>query len=291
MKELVIISGKGGTGKTSVAAALAFIEPENLVLADCDVDAADMHLILKPVVQSTEDFISGVKAEIDPATCISCDACKQICRFSAIRQEDNVYHVDPLDCEGCGYCYHVCPVQAITMPLQNVGQCYVSATKIGCQLVHAKLCIGADNSGKLVAKVKKDAKAAAISTHKDYILVDGSPGIGCPVISSLSGADFVLLITEPTLSGMNDLKRVWELITKFRIPAGCIINKANINPSVAGQIAEYLASQGIWHVLDLPYDEDFSRAITLGQSLVEYNPSKWKPIFGTIWKQLTKETK
>ncbi len=290
MKEIVIISGKGGTGKTSVAAALSFIEPENIVLADCDVDAADLHLILKPDVISSEVFISGVKAEIDPDKCISCGACKQICRFSAIGYANSNYFVNPLDCEGCGYCYHVCPVQAISMPQQEVGQCYVSATKIGCQLAHAKLGIGADNSGKLVAKVKKDARNAATANGKAYILVDGSPGIGCPVISSLSGADFALLVTEPTISGMNDLKRVWELTTKFNIPTGCIINKADINPSVATQIAEFLDAQGIWHVLDLPYDEDFSRAITLGQSLVEYKPTKWKPVFSTIWKQLTKET-
>lgn len=288
MKEIVIISGKGGTGKTSVAAALAFIATK-VVMADCDVDAADLHLILKPEILSSEDFYSGVKAEIDPGICISCGECEIVCRFSAISHEGGIYKVDPLDCEGCGYCYQVCPVQAISLPQQKVGQCFLSNTRIACRLVHAKLGIGADNSGKLVAKVKKDAKQEALQTNMDYILVDGSPGIGCPVISSLSGADFVVLVTEPTLSGLNDLQRVWELTAQFQIPAGCIINKADLNPQITARIKDWLAQNGIWHVDDLPYDEDFSRAIMLGQSLVELDPAKWQPRFAKIWHSITKE--
>lgn len=286
MKEIVIISGKGGTGKTSVAAALATVASK-VVMADCDVDAADLHLILKPAILTSEDFYSGVKAEIDPAQCSSCGECERICRFGAISHEDGVYNVNPLDCEGCGYCYHICPAEAISLPEQLVGECYLSDTKLDCQLVHAKLGIGADNSGKLVAKVKKDAKEAALKNQMDYILVDGSPGIGCPVISSLSGADFVLLVTEPTLSGLNDLQRVWQLTAQFQIPAGCIINKADLNPRIRDQIKQFLADHEIWQVCDLPYDNDFSQAITLGQSLVEFNPSKWKQLFVDIWDSIT----
>ena len=288
MKEIVIISGKGGTGKTSVAAALAFIVP-NAVLADCDVDAADLHLILKPEIISSEDFYSGVKAEIDPGICIGCGECEKVCRFDAISHANGIYMVDPLDCEGCGYCFQICPAQAISLPRQMVGQCFLSNTRIACRLVHAKLGIGADNSGKLVAKVKKDAREEAIRTGMKHILVDGSPGIGCPVISSLSGADFVVLVTEPTLSGLNDLQRVWQLTAQFQIPAGCIINKADLNPQITARIKDWLGQNGIWHVDDLPYDEDFSRAITLGQSLVEFDPAKWQPRFARIWQNISKE--
>jgi MinD superfamily P-loop ATPase len=197
--------------------------------------------------------------------------------------------VDPLDCEGCGYCHRICPSQAIEMVQQKVGQCHVSDTRIACRLVHARLGIGADNSGKLVAKVKKEARKAAGDQGREHILVDGSPGIGCPVISSLSGADFVLLVTEPTLSGFNDLQRVWQLTARFHIPAGCIINKSDLNPLITDQIRAYLAENGIVPVDEITYDEDFSRAITQGQSLVELNPSKWQDRFSTIWKRITNE--
>jgi len=290
MKEIVVISGKGGTGKTSVTASLAFVVP-NLVMADCDVDAADLHLILKPDILKSEDFYSGVKAVIDPDKCVSCGICEEVCRFDAISHTDGTYRVNALDCEGCGYCHFACPSQAISLPLQKVGQCYLSDTRAGCRLVHARLGIGADNSGKLVAKVKKDAQEEAARANADFILVDGSPGIGCPVISSLSGADFVLLVTEPTLSGISDLKRVWELTSQFQIPAGCIINKEDLNPQIAAQIREFLADNNIPVIDGITYDEDFSRAITLGQSLVEYDTPKWKPRFVSIWDTITKELK
>jgi MinD superfamily P-loop ATPase len=288
MKEIVIISGKGGTGKTSVAASLACVA-ENVVMADCDVDAADLHLILQPQVQKSEDFYSGVKAAIDTSKCSSCGICEAICRFGAISHQGLLYRVNPLDCEGCGYCFHVCPVAAIDLPEQKVGQSFISETRLGCSLIHARLGIGADNSGKLVAKVKKEAKQIAGAQNADYILVDGSPGIGCPVISSLSGADFVVLVTEPTLSGLNDLKRVWELTAQFRIPAGCIINKADLNIGIASLIRDFLHQNGIGHIDEIPYDDDFSKAITLGKSLVEFAPAKWHNRFTTIWNMITKE--
>ncbi len=289
MKEIVIISGKGGTGKTSVAAALACIA-EKTVLADCDVDAADLHLILKPEILAREDFYSGCKAEIDPGKCTSCGQCEQVCRFSAIAHEGGFYHVKALACEGCGYCYHACPAGAISLPEQKVGECYVSKTRLGSKLVHAKLGIGADNSGKLVAKVKKEAKQYAEKEKQDFILVDGSPGIGCPVISSLSGADFVLLVTEPTLTGLSDLKRVWELAKKFRIPGGCIINKADLNPQLVNVIKEFLRDENLLHLTELPYDEDFHHAITLGQSLVEHAAAKWRAQFQNIWHNIKEVT-
>ncbi len=288
MKEIVIISGKGGTGKTSVAAALASIA-NNIVVADCDVDAADMHLILEPAIIESEDFFSGVKAEIDQSKCSSCGLCKDVCRFGAVSSRGNLFSIEPLDCEGCGYCFQVCPVGAISLPEQKVGQVYISETKLGCRMVHARLGIGADNSGKLVARVKKDARVQAELLGADFIIVDGSPGIGCPVISSLSGADYVLLVTEPTLSGLSDLQRVWQLIAQFRIPAACVINKADINPGMSRRISEFISSQGIRLLDEIPYDEDFSRAITLGQSLPQYSPEKWLGRFDKIWSELARE--
>lgn len=288
MKEIVIISGKGGTGKTSVAAALAFVAG-NIILADCDVDAADLHLILKPEILEREDFCSGVKAEINTDKCTSCGLCEKVCRFKAISHEQGFYKVNLLNCEGCSYCYQICPSGAVNLLEQKVGECYVSQTRIDCKLVHAKLGIGADNSGKLVAKVKKEAKKKAELENLDFILVDGSPGIGCPVISSLSGANFALLVTEPTLSGLSDLKRVWQLAKKFNIPSGCIINKADLNSVLAGQTEEFLKTEGLLHIDNLPYDEDFHQAITLGQSLVEFNPAKWHATFNKIWNKINEE--
>jgi len=283
MKEIVCISGKGGTGKSSVVSALSWIARENLVVADCDVDAADLHLIFSPSPINSEDFYSGVKAMIDPARCIGCGICAEKCRFDAFLKSGSIYEVQALDCEGCGYCYHLCPAGAITLPEQAVGQWYISDTRFGCSLVHARLGIGADNSGKLVAKVKNEAKALAQRETKDFLLVDGSPGIGCPVISSLSGADAVLMVTEPSLSAQSDLQRLWELIQKFRIPAACIINKADINPDINVQIKKWLKKVGIRHLADLDYDTDFQIAITNGKSVTEVNYAKWHPIFTAIW--------
>lgn len=290
MKEIVCISGKGGTGKSSVVSALSWIAKDEIVVADCDVDAADLHLIFAPEPEKSEEFFSGIKAEIDPALCTACGICAAKCRFDAIHQAGDVYQVKPLDCEGCGYCYHLCPVNAISLPEQMVGYAYTSNTRYGCKLVHAKLNIGADNSGKLVAKVKNEAKMLAKDTAKEYVLVDGSPGIGCPVISSLSGANLALLVTEPSLSAQSDLERLWKLIQKFQIPAACIVNKVDINPEIAGEIKKWLKKEGIRLLAELPYDTDFQAAIVNGSSVLEYNYAKWQPVFEKIWLAL-KETK
>lgn len=286
MKEIVVISGKGGTGKTSISSALAFIEPDSIVLADCDVDAADLHLILKPQVTRSEDFYSGYKAVIDNVKCVACGLCHSICRFSAIIPNKNAYKVNSLDCEGCGYCARICLTKAISMHENLVGESYASTTRTGSPMMHARLKAGADNSGKLVAKVKNMAKASASEHNLPYVLIDGSPGIGCPVISSLSGASLALIVTEPSLSALSDMKRVWELATKFNLPCAIIINKADINPSIAGDIAAFASLNNITIIDSLPYDNDFYRAVTLGQSLVEYNPAKWQPRYAAIWNKL-----
>lgn len=289
MKEIVVISGKGGTGKTSITATLAVLAGKNAVIADCDVDAADMHMLMKPVIEKSENFFSGVAAQIDENKCINCGICADVCRFKAIPVINSKHSINTLNCEGCGYCEKVCPVEAISMHEQNVGDWYISKTRIGNTLVHAKLGIAAENSGKLVAKVKNETKKIAERENKKYIIVDGSPGIGCPVVSSLSGANYVVLVTEPSLSGLHDLKRVFELVKKFNLKAGCIINKSDINPEVTNKIIQFLKDESIKHIASLPYDENFTKAMTVGKTIVEYDHSELKDLLVESWEIVKQE--
>ncbi len=286
MKEIVVISGKGGTGKTSISASFAWLGRKDVVIADCDVDAADMHLLLKPDFAVSEDFYSGELAVIDEAACTNCGMCKDICRFDAIPVVNGQHTIDALACEGCAYCAHICPVDAITMADLNVGEWYISKTKIGNTLVHARLGIGQDNSGKLVAKVKNEAKRIAKEKKIPFVLVDGSPGTGCPVMSSVTGSDFVILVTEPTVSGLHDLKRVYQVVKKFRIPAGCIINKYDLNLQKTREIKAFMEQEGLYHLVDLPYDESFTDAMTVGKTIVEYKPNKIADLLREAWEKL-----
>ena len=286
MKEIVVISGKGGTGKTSITASFAYLGGKDVVVADCDVDAADMHLLMEPDFSKSEDFYSGEKAFINQEKCTQCGKCKEICRFNAISIIDEKYYIEQMDCEGCGYCAQICPEHAISMKEQNVGKCYISNTRMNNKMVHAKLGIGAENSGKLVAKVKNEAKHIAEETNKYIVIVDGSPGIGCPVISSLSGADLVVLVTEPTISGFHDLKRVYGLVEKFQIQAVCIINKADLNENVSNKIKTYLSQENIVNLADLPYDDSFTKAMTVGKTIVEYN-NNIKKLLDKSWNSIT----
>ncbi|MGM0432870.1 MAG: ATP-binding protein [Spirochaetota bacterium] len=288
MKEIVVISGKGGTGKTSLTAAFAWLEKANLVLADCDVDAADMHLLMSPEVVSSEDFYSGFLAVIDADTCTACGKCHQVCRFTAVFPKHGVFEVDPLSCEGCGYCARVCPVGAITMEEQLVGQCHTAASKTGAPMVHAHLNAGAENSGKLVAKVKRDANSIAQKNGFAYVLVDGSPGVGCPVVSSLSGADLAVVVTEPTASGLHDMRRVLELIQRFSIPAVCIINKADLNQETEEQIRKVLRSEGVEHIASIPYEEAFTQAMLQGKTLSEMGTSDVATLLSQSWTYIKK---
>ncbi len=286
MKEIVVISGKGGTGKTSITASFAYLGGKEVIVADCDVDAADMHLLLQPDFSSDQDFYSGLLAKIDPVKCTNCGLCVDVCRFDAIPVINGQHTIDELGCEGCGYCPRVCPEDAIAMEDQNVGKWFISRIKTGTQMVHARLGVGAENSGKLVAQVKNEAKRLAGETGKKYVLVDGSPGVGCPVVSSLSGASFVVLVTEPTVSGLHDLKRVYELVKKFSIRAGCIINKADLNDSVSKQIEQFLGKEDIVHIASLPYDESFTKAMTEGQTIVEYGQNHLAEILEESWEKV-----
>ena len=286
MKEIVVISGKGGTGKTSLTASFAYLGGEDVVVADCDVDAADMHLLMQPDFSKSEDFYSGELALINQDECTQCGKCAEVCRFDAIPVIEGKYIVEPLSCEGCGYCARVCPVDAIINKPLNVGKWYASNIKTGTTMVHARLGIGADNSGKLVTKVKNEAKIIAKKAKKDYIIVDGSPGIGCPVVSSLSGAAFVVLVTEPSVSGLHDLKRVYELVKKFNIKAGCIINKADLNQSKTEEIKEFLKSKNIIHIASLPYDETFTKAMTYGQTIIEFSKGELQSMITDSWNKI-----
>jgi len=286
MKEIVIISGKGGTGKTSVTSSFAVLAGEKAIIADCDVDAADMHILMEPDLSKTEDFYSGELAVINQDTCTQCGICADVCRFNAIPVIDGKYIVDELSCEGCGYCARVCPVEAITNIDLKVGQWFVSNVKTNTFMVHAKLGIGADNSGKLVTQVKNEAKKLAKELNKDYVLIDGSPGVGCPVVSSLSGAHLVVLVTEPSVSALHDLKRVYQLIKKFRIKAVCIINKWDINKKISNEIKKYLKKEDILHIADLPYEESFTKAMIEGKSVVEIGDSKVAEILKSSWEKI-----
>ena len=286
MKELVVISGKGGTGKTSITASLATLAKKDAIIADCDVDAADMHLLLEPDFEKSEDFYSGVLAYIDQDLCSKCGRCYEVCRFGAIDFTDGIYSVDELSCEGCGYCARVCESDAIEMNERNVGKWYISNIKTGSKMVHAKLGIGAENSGKLVAKVKTEAKTIAINEKIKYVIVDGSPGVGCPVVSSLSGANFVLLVTEPSVSGLHDLKRVYELVKRFGLSAGCIINKADLNSDKSDEIEKFCKDEGIEFFGKIPYFEDFTKAMVEKKSIVEYSDSKASKAIKECWSKI-----
>ncbi len=288
MKEIVVISGKGGTGKTSITASLAFLGGSAVMVADCDVDAADLHLLLEPDFANEVDFYSGLVAEIDEQFCINCGKCDLVCRFDAIPFKNNKYGVEPLDCEGCSYCAKVCPVSCIDMKEAYAGKWFTSTTRLSTPMVHARLGIGSDNSGKLVSKVKNEAKELANTLNKEYLLIDGSPGIGCPVVSSLSGANFVVLVTEPSISGIHDLKRVYDLVKSFKIKAGCIINKYDINSAGTNEIKEFLEKENIEHIASVPYNENFTKAMTNAQTIVEYDNGELKEILTQSWEQIKK---
>ncbi|MBN2390405.1 MAG: ATP-binding protein [Anaerolineae bacterium] len=271
MKQLVILSGKGGTGKTTVTAALAHLATQDcrVVLTDADVDAANLGLVLAPVTEETHDFIGGRIAGIDPAVCIACGRCAEVCRFDAV-QPGSVYTVDPIACEGCAACFYECPVQAITMTPQRAGQWFVATTRYG-PLYHAHLFAGQENSGKLVTLVKQMARLRTLDDAADLLLVDGPPGIGCPVIAALSGADMALIVTEPTVSGAHDLERASGLAAHFNIPALVLLNKADLSPVQAEAIAAYCAAQSIPLVGRLPYDPAVTGAMVRGEPVTAGN--------------------
>ena len=271
MREVVIISGKGGTGKTTLSASFAYLVGDKAIISDCDVDAANMHLLLDANFKKQEDFFSGELAVIDEEICTNCGNCFDVCRFDAIYVKDNQHYIDKISCEGCHYCSRVCKQEAITMQTQKIGDIYVSDIKNNSTMVHAKLGFGAENSGKLVAKVKQKAKLMALQKNRDFVITDGSPGVGCPVISSLSGANLVLLVTEATVSGLHDLKRVLQVVNNFKLKAVCIINKYDLNKKMSQEIENFLKVEKIELISKLPYDETFTKALAKTQTILEFD--------------------
>lgn len=280
MKELVIISGKGGTGKTSITASFAALA-ENPVLADCDVDAADLHLVLGPEILASEPFVSGRAAVIRADDCTQCGLCEEICRFGAVTN----FAVDPLSCEGCGACVEFCPAKTIDFPEQECGTWHRSVTRHG-PMVHARMHPGAENSGKLVSLVRSEARKIGEAENRDILLVDGPPGIGCPVIASITGADAVLVVTEPTLSGEHDLKRVMQLAGHFKIPVMICVNKWDINESMTRRIETLAVSMGAKRAGRIPYDAAVTAAQVNGCALVEQSDGAAAEAVRNAWKSV-----
>jgi MinD superfamily P-loop ATPase len=283
---LVILSGKGGTGKTTLSAAMADLS-ENTVFADADVDAADLHLLLNPTGSVSNGFYGMTKAEIDPEKCVQCGICMGECRFGAIDDGKISVEVNPLHCEGCGYCMDICPADAISMQPRQAGTTYTSDSRFG-RLSHAALGVGEDNSGKLVATVRKMAEFEACRANAAGITVDGPPGIGCPVIAASGGAKRVLAITEPTVSGAHDLERLLKLMQHFKTPTDIVINKADLNPNMCDQIRETAKLYKAEVIGEIPFDPEINAALMKRQTIIEHGKGPACEAIKNIWNQINR---
>jgi MinD superfamily P-loop ATPase len=279
VKELVVISGKGGTGKTSLMAAFASLS-ENKVLCDADVDAADLHLLTDPDIMERHDFQGGGTAVIQPDRCTACGLCRDLCRFNAISE---AFIVDSIECEGCGVCVDFCPEDAIDFPIKTCGEWFISNTRFG-PMVHARLGIAEENSGKLVTLVRQAAKKLAENNQLDLLITDGPPGVGCPVIASVGGASAVLIIAEPTVSGLHDMERVAQLAAHFKVPGMVCVNKFDLNPDQTDAIEKLARENDITAVGRIPFDPVFVESMVKGQTVLEYaGNSKIRNTISEIW--------
>ena len=281
VKEITVLSGKGGTGKTSVTASLAVLT-QNAVLTDCDVDAPDLHMLLKPEVIEKHEFKASRIAVLDEELCVQCGKCEEHCRFGAIEKQV----IDPILCEGCGVCVYVCPVTAIELEKRVSGYAFISKTKYG-PMSHALLNPGEENSGKLVSLVRKNAKQVAEKENCELIINDGPPGIGCPVIASVGGVDMGLIVVEPTLSGIHDMERAQGLLNHFKIPSLVCVNKYDLNEENTSRIEEFCSSNGVKVVGKIPFDPVFTEAMVVEKPVVDYSPegSVSKAII-ELWKNI-----
>jgi MinD superfamily P-loop ATPase len=295
VKQLVILSGKGGTGKTSVAAALAHLaasgdHPVRAVLADADVDAANLELVLDPSRLGAHDFIGGGVAIVDPAKCEGCGVCIEVCRFDAISEaspEAKTPNVDPIACDGCAACVYQCPTGAIRMESQTAGQWFRSDSRYG-PLFHAALRPAQENSGKLVTMVKQQARLLALDEGYELIVVDGPPGIGCPVISAAAGADLALIVAEPTAAGVHDMERVLQVTRHFGVPALVCVNKADLYPQGSAQIEAYCHAHGIEVIGHIPFDVSVTEAMVRGEPVTAYRPkARVSSAMVRVWQQVT----
>jgi MinD superfamily P-loop ATPase len=284
MREIIVISGKGGTGKTSLTGAFAHLAT-NKVICDLDVDAPDLHLLLQPTKERLEEFHSGHVARIDGEKCDGCGLCASLCQFGAPRQNGAGFAVDPLRCEGCKVCVAFCPAAAIGFPEKHCGQWYVSATRFG-PLVHAQLFPGAENSGRLVMVLKQQARELAKARGADLVLCDGAPGIGCPVISSLSGAHLAVAVTEPTPSGRHDLERVSELCRHFQTSLAVIINKYDLNPNETDCIETFCLKESYPVIGRLPHDPRVTQAMIQGMVVTELSETDFSRELGQVWSRI-----
>ena len=282
MKELVILSGKGGTGKTSLTAAFASLS-ENSVLCDADVDAADLHLLMNPSVKRRSEFMGGGVAIIDSEKCTRCGQCVDLCRFDAISEH---FKVNEIDCEGCGVCVDLCPEQAINFPTKKCGEWFISDTRYGT-MVHARLGIAEENSGKLVNLVRKEAKKFAKENHRQLIITDGPPGVGCPVIASVGGASGLLVVTEPTVSGVHDMQRLLDLAEYFKIPSMLCINKFDLNRDTTASLENFAREKSIPLVGKIPFDRRFTTSMVQGKTIVEYQQNgQLRQTIDQIWNNI-----
>jgi MinD superfamily P-loop ATPase len=286
MREILVISGKGGTGKTSLTAAFAHLSGSKII-CDLDVDTPDLHLLLQPRHEREVEFHAGNEARVETEGCISCGICEEMCRYNAIRQEDDTFIVDPIRCEGCKVCVAFCPEKTISFPEKHCGAWYVSSTRFGT-MVHAQLFPGEENSGRLVSLLKIEAKKLAKENNIDCILSDGAPGVGCPVISSLSGANFVVLVTEPTPSGRHDLERVAALCDHFRVRAGVIVNKADLNVDETESIEQYCREKDYPLLAKISHDPLVTEAMVKGVAVTELGETGVGQEIKAAWDKIEK---
>lgn len=284
MKQIVFISGKGGTGKTTVVATISQLAGIRLI-ADCDVDAPNLDLLMQAKTETTRDYSGSQIAIIDGEACVTCDMCRQFCRFDAI-SADPVYHVDPLSCEGCGVCRLVCPAGAVTLRTQVTGQVMLSQTEHG-SFAHARLLPGADGSGKLVTELRK--LIFDQMTDESYVLIDGSPGIGCPVIASITGTDAVVILTEPTVSGRHDMQRILEVAGHFRVPAFVCINKSDLNAELCQAIHADCQTAGVEVLAEIPFDPAVVSALQQGLSPYGADLRSFIDPVTDLWQKLTRQ--
>jgi len=291
MKQLIILSGKGGTGKTSVTAAFAHLAAQSrfanqVILADADVDAANLELVLQPRLLEQQDFKGGKVAVINQDTCASCGDCVAVCRFDAINYADSLYLIDPIACDGCAACVYQCPSESITMHEQVAGKFYFSESRYG-PLYHANLFPGQENSGKLVTLVKQRARLQALDENRELVLVDGPPGIGCPVISAVSGANLALIVAEPTVAGVHDMRRILQTVQHFGVHAVVCINKADIYPAGADDIEAFCRESGIGTVGRIPFDLTVARAMVAGEAVTAFQPDAPASLaIAVIWERV-----
>ena len=289
MKEIIVLSGKGGSGKTSFLSSLASVMDDEFCLADCDVDAANLNLVFQGKREKTFEYYGAKEFTIDPNICSGCGICADNCHFDAINKSDSLnqrqrfpYIIDPFLCEGCGLCANICPVNAISSEPEKTGEYYVSQTKLG-KMIHAELIPGAENSGKLVSMVRQKAHEVTQSEESNLLMVDGPPGTGCPVISAVTGTNLALIVTEPTQSGAHDLRRILDLTRYFHVPSKVIINKCDINPEISEEIKIEVKNYDAEVIAELKYDIQVSKGVMASPFSYEALPDHWKEGISNCW--------